>query len=39
MGKALEGEELESLKALAESIKLSIEQSGQLALFDEPVAA
>jgi transposase len=39
MGTALEGEELESLKALAESVKLSIEQSGQLPLFidDEPV--
>jgi transposase len=40
MGTALEGEELESLKALAESVKLSIEQSGQLPLFDdEPVSA
>jgi len=40
MGTALEGEELESLKALAESVKLSIEQSGQLPLFadDEPVS-
>jgi len=39
MGTALEGEELESLKALAESVKLSIEQSGQLPLFidDDPV--
>lgn len=40
MGTALEGEELESLKALAESVKLSMEQSGQLPLFvdDEPVS-
>ena len=35
MGTALEGEELESLKALAESVKLSMEQSGQLPLFIE----
>ena len=38
MGTAMEGEALESLKALAESVKLRMEQSGQLALFDEPVS-
>ena len=38
MGTAMEGEELESLKALAASVKLSMEQSGQLPLFDEPVS-
>ncbi|PHS41416.1 MAG: hypothetical protein COB07_02800 [Sulfurovum sp.] len=40
MGTALEGEELDSLRALAESVKLSIEQSGQLPLFadNEPVS-
>jgi len=38
MGTAMEGEALESLKALAESVKLRMEQSGQLALYDEPVS-
>ena len=38
LGTALEGEELEALKALAESIKLSMEQAGQLPLFDNEVA-
>jgi len=33
MGTATEGEALESLKALAESVKLSIEQTGQLPLY------
>jgi transposase len=33
LGTALEGEELDSLKALAESVKLSMEESGQLPLF------
>jgi len=37
LGTALEGEELEALKALAESIKLSMEQVGQLPLFDNEV--
>lgn len=37
LGTAMEGEELEALKALAESIKLSIEQSGQLPLFVDDV--
>lgn len=38
MGTAMEGEELESLKAFAASVKLRMEQSGQLPLFDEPVS-
>ena len=38
MGTAMEGEALESLKALAESVKLRMEQSEQLPLFDEPVS-
>ena len=38
MGTATEGEALESLKALAESVKLRMEQSGQLPLFDTPVS-
>ena len=38
MGTAMEGEALESLKASAESVKLRMEQSGQLALYDEPVS-
>ena len=38
MGTAMEGEALESLKALAESVKLRMEQSGQLALYDEPIS-
>jgi len=33
LGTAMEGEELEALKALAESIKRTMEQSGQLPLF------
>jgi transposase len=33
LGTAMEGEELEALKALAESIKLRMEQAGQLPLF------
>ena len=40
MGTAMEGEELESLKALAQSVKLSMEQAGQLPLYgndDAPV--
>ena len=35
MGTAMEGEELESLKALAESVKLSMEQAGQLPFFTD----
>jgi len=35
MGTAIEGEELESLKALAESVKLSMEQAGQLPFFTD----
>ena len=38
MGTALEGEELEALKALAQSVKLSIERSGQLPLFNDDIA-
>lgn len=38
MGTALEGEALESLKALAESVKLRIEQSGQLPFFVEELS-
>lgn len=38
MGTALEGETLESLKALAESVKLSIEESGQLPFFAEDMS-
>ena len=34
MGTAMEGEELESLKALAQSVKLSMEQAGQLPLYE-----
>ena len=37
LGTAMEGEELEALKALAESIKLSMEQAGQLPLFTDEV--
>jgi transposase len=37
LGTAMEGEELEALKALAESIKLSMEQAGQLPLFADEV--
>jgi len=37
LGTAMEGEELEALKALAESIKLSMEQAGQLPLFTDDV--
>ena len=37
LGTAMEGEELEALKALAQSVKQSIEQSGQLPLFDDEV--
>jgi len=39
MGTALEGEELESLKALALSVKLNIEQAGQLPLYKEDIPA
>ncbi len=39
MGTAMEGEELESLKALAESVKCAMEQSGQLPLFKDPAPA
>ena len=38
LGTAMEGEELDALKALAESIKRSMEQAGQLPLFDNEVA-
>lgn len=37
LGTAMEGEELEALKGLAESIKLSMEQAGQLPFFTDEV--